>query len=244
MADPDLLQDYWRVTDPDDPGFEVQILARAGFVSVGRWRPDAANQATGAITVLPKFFSATWDKPPAPLCELAFKTEADGHVVCYSFTVNARPDDRTRPEVTLAGVRNIRIGELKRRATQLALTEGRMTENGASLRHPAKGDQIDVSDVVAELEQKAHQPHRGKKLSDAHLRKVADVYREALKAKPPLPPTKAVLKHFHTARPNAGRWVALARKRGFLEEAEAPRRAGEKRKPTRRKKGGQNRGKR
>lgn len=217
-------QGFLYVQDPDDPGFEVTIGYTFGLV------PIAGRHA------LPKYFSAAWNSPPFPPCELNFETETDGQVVCRRFTVSARVDDRTRSEVTLAGLRNIRIGELKRRAIRLAMVEMDFTGSRIALRHPALGDQIDdPPDAIWNIEQRAHRPRRGKKLSDAHLQEVAEVYREALSLRKP--PTKAVMQHFFTARANAGRWVAEARKRGFLGKAEAPRRAGEKQKPKRAKRG-------
>jgi hypothetical protein len=221
----------WRIADPDDPGFVVTAMEIEGmaFIPVGPWRGTATE---GSTLVLPQFFKADWDTPPSPKCTLTFWTEADGQVLCVGLTVNARQDGTTRAEVTLAGIRNIRIGELKRRATALALVEARREADGSRSFLPvALGeDQALISaDALAGVEGKdLHVPHRGKKLSDAHLRKVADVYREALSSEKPQP-TKAVMKHFFTVRSNASRWVALARDRGFLTDDETPRTTGPKR---------------
>jgi hypothetical protein len=233
------VPESWEVSDDDDPGFTVIYSALAGLFPVGSWRADER-----AITCLPMSFGAYWDQPPAPYCELDLRTESDGRVVCVSLTVHARADDRVRTEVSLAAIRNIRIAELKRRAIRLALVEIYQKEDGtAAIRLPRTGEEKDLvlqaPQAFETLEASAHRPHRGKKLSDAHLREVAKVYRQALKAEKPTP-TKAVMQHFFTARPNAGRWVSEARKRGFLGEAEAPRQAGEsKRKQS---KGGTSRG--
>jgi hypothetical protein len=214
-------------TDPEDPGFEV--ILNWGLAG---WVPVRGRHA------LPRHFSARLDSPPLPPLDLDFVAETDGYVVCTRLEITARDEGSERGEVTLAGIRNIRIAELKRRATQLAIAEVVITDDFYEICHPVFGSVIDVGDTLREIEQKAHRPHRGKKLSDVHLREVAKVYRAALKdAKPK--PTKAVQQHFYTARANAGRWVAEARRRGFLGEAESPRQPGEKT-----MKGGKSRGER
>jgi hypothetical protein len=88
-----------------------------------------------------------------------------------------------------------------------------------------------LSDKAGWLEaytKEAHLPQRGKRLSDAHFKKVADIYREAAMAGQA--PTQAIAEAFPTSRSNAGRWVMEARRRGFLGEAPAPGKAGEKEK--------------
>jgi hypothetical protein len=226
-----------EVLDPDDPNFTVSYALAVGVQEAGPWRPNEQ-----AMACLPTIFYAEHSMPNGSLVELEFRVEKDGQVVCYRLTVDARDDDRERAEVSLAGIRNLRIGELKRRATRLALVEVYLRDDGtATFRSPSAADEETIKasapDVLAKLEKNVHQPQRGKRLSDAHLREVAKVYREALKADKPKP-TKAVMQHFFTARANAGRWVAEARERGFLGKAEAPRQAGE-----RRPKGGKIRGK-
>jgi hypothetical protein len=72
----------------------------------------------------------------------------------------------------------------------------------------------------------AHLPQRGKRLSDAHFKRVADIYRDA--SATGQAPTQAIADAFPTSRSNAGRWVMEARQRGFLGEAPAPGKAGEK----------------
>jgi hypothetical protein len=53
--------------------------------------------------------------------------------------------------------------------------------------------------------------HRRRVIDDAHLRYVAQIYKNAPKA-----PTEAVAEQLHTAKRNATRWVAMARERGFI----------------------------
>ncbi len=55
-------------------------------------------------------------------------------------------------------------------------------------------------------------------MSDDHLREVANVYRNAMKAGR-RDPVNAVREAMHASRPTAGRWVAQAREKGFLGRA-------------------------
>ena len=68
---------------------------------------------------------------------------------------------------------------------------------------------------------------RGKRVDDAHLELVAKVYRDALGTRDPAP-TRAVADALSTARSNAGRWVAEARRRGLLGPTR-PGQAGDRR---------------
>jgi hypothetical protein len=226
----DVANSYWRFADPDDRTFVLTVP------NLKEWVPASASPPW---LYLPKYFAAEVDRPPLPPCTLHFVTEADSEVVCHSLEVTRRPGIPGSREVTLAGIRNIRIAELKRHAIRLAVAEARETDSGWVVHHKAAGDQIDVTALMEELAEKAHKPRRGVKLPDTHLREVAKVYRKALKAGDP--PIQAVMDHFHTVRPNASRWVVIARDRKLLGKAEAERRAGEKKpKPT---KGGTSRGK-
>jgi hypothetical protein len=62
------------------------------------------------------------------------------------------------------------------------------------------------------------------------LKRVAAVYRMAHLMG--LPPTESVAQDLSLPRSTAGRWVSMARQRGFLGPA-APRKAGERRRPKR-----------
>jgi hypothetical protein len=62
------------------------------------------------------------------------------------------------------------------------------------------------------------------------LKRAAAVYRMAHLIG--LPPTEAVAQDLELPRSTAGRWVSMARRRGFLGPAE-PRKAGERRRPKR-----------
>jgi len=64
--------------------------------------------------------------------------------------------------------------------------------------------------------------------TDEALKRVAAVYRMAHLMG--LPPTESVAQDLALPRSTAGRWVSMARSRGFLGPAQ-PRRAGERRRP-------------
>jgi len=59
------------------------------------------------------------------------------------------------------------------------------------------------------------------RLTDSMLKDVARVYRSAWE--PGEAPTWAVAKHFHKSHSTAGRWVGLARERGYLGKADSTR---------------------
>jgi hypothetical protein len=67
------------------------------------------------------------------------------------------------------------------------------------------------------------EPRGNYHLDDQHLRKVAKVYRAAIRAKRS-DPRNAIVAEFAVSRPTAGRWTQMARERGFLPPTE-PRKA-------------------
>jgi hypothetical protein len=216
---------FWRVHEEADPTFEVSLLPGQDWISVG------PRQA------LPQSFFAKWNDPSSPVTvSFSFFTESDGEVFCTSLEVELRRTDRkagiARRDVTLAGIRRIRIAEFKRRAARLAVAEARLENGKWRVVHQALGDSIEAPGLLAGIEKRAHEPQRGKRLSDAHLKKVAAEYRKALSEGKP--PTKAVMQKFFTVRPNASRWVAEARKRKLLEPGPTSKRS---------TKGGKSRGK-
>lgn len=78
----------------------------------------------------------------------------------------------------------------------------------------------------AELLGLVEQRRKGRRIDDAFLQRVADVYREALASGQP--PTNMVARELHGSRSIAGRWVMKARAKGLLGKAKAPGQAGEK----------------
>jgi hypothetical protein len=105
-------------------------------------------------------------------------------------------------------------------AVELASIFDPMTQEERAAWMPAVG-----SDKGRQGLQKAQRGGRGVKLSDADLRRAADIYRAALKKHDP--PTRAVADQLHLARSTAGRWMVEARRRRFLGLA-TPRQAGER----------------
>ncbi len=95
-----------------------------------------------------------------------------------------------------------------------------------------EGGKRTVDEFFDELHGKRATPQRGTRIPDAHLRRVAAIYRAALASGQP--PAIAVAEELHTARSNAGRWIAEARCRGFLGPA-TPGKSGERQKPSKRR---------
>jgi hypothetical protein len=85
--------------------------------------------------------------------------------------------------------------------------------------------QRDEDELSSWLQKTSRTPRRGKAISDAELRRVAEIYRTAVVHR--TPPTKKVATEMHVARSTAGRWVVQARKRGFLGAAPTRGKAGE-----------------
>jgi hypothetical protein len=203
--------DFWEVREEADPRFTVSLNPLL------KWIPVGPRQH------LPQFFFAAWDDPDSPfIVSFTFVTQSDGRVFCNDLGVKVRPEQKTqkprtiaRRDVTLASIRGIRIGEFKQRAARLAVAETRLEDGEWRVFHKALGDSIDSAALLADIEKHAHKPQRGKKLSDRFLREVAATYRKALAEG--RPPTKAVCQAHFTVRANASRWVAEARKRGFLK---------------------------
>jgi hypothetical protein len=81
-----------------------------------------------------------------------------------------------------------------------------------------------LSGDVEGFEQAVHRPQRGKRLEDAFLEQVAQVYRDAITRG--VPPTDEVAKVMRAARSTAGRYVVEARRRKVLGPTTAGR-AGE-----------------
>lgn len=133
-----------------------------------------------------------------------------GEIVCRSLLIQA---PSWKPALTTSNLR-LPLAELIRVAAVqvgLAVDQSRSGQTlfPVTASNRARGGFLDVYDSSL--------MRRGKRLPDAHLKRVADVYREALAKREP--PTATVAKTMHTARSNAGRWVMEARRRGFLGPA-------------------------
>jgi len=123
---------------------------------------------------------------------------------CDLLQIRRRPGG---PPVTLAGIRAVPVGELTKSAAA-----------GALMGVEGVGDGTRMSWLVMPKDIGSRGP------TEDALRWVATIYRVALVLGDS--PTKAVREAFDLAQSTAGRWVALARKRGFLGSAEGPGKVG------------------
>ncbi|MGA8725375.1 MAG: hypothetical protein WB565_10035 [Acidimicrobiales bacterium] len=139
--------------------------------------------------------------------------------VCTSVTVSSFPDG---PEVTAEMLTSIQWGDLIEQVVQAqAVSAASIIKQGGppqptwdgSRDSLLSGNEIDVAET------RAVRLHRNRKINEAHLREVADVYLHDERGAP----TLAVKEHFDTSHRTATRWVDLARKRGFLPPYSRPR---------------------
>ena len=151
-----------------------------------------------------------------------FRVEAEGvrtdelpYRVRMEFVVeNGRPMcielalGRLRADLTSEGLRKVPVSRLVRDAALAAVHESPDSE-----RSSPRALQVGR---WARLYASDNPPHRptGKRLDDAHYRRVAKIYEQARLAG--ADPVAAVKAHEFCSRSTAGRWVGEARERGFL----------------------------
>lgn len=105
--------------------------------------------------------------------------------------------------------------------------DGDITISFAGEKHPLPFQRIDDNSIAVRISgatrtsehQAAHRAPRSGRVTDEDLRAVADVYLAATARGEP--PVLAVEKEIGKSRPTAGRWVMMARERGFLPPARA-----------------------
>jgi hypothetical protein len=112
-----------------------------------------------------------------------------------------------RTELTSKGLREVPVGRLQRQAVLAAIHAPR----GVGER-PRPHRLEDWADIYA-AQQDAPSRKPGDRLDDDHYRKVAEIYRQATRS-----PTAEVAKKLNASRSSAGRWVMVARQKGFLGE--------------------------
>lgn len=138
-----------------------------------------------------------------------YNEEHAGRFVCSDLRVTRRPDG---PPVTLAGIRSIGVGDLTAKlGAGHVMTAEPTADGGIRLV-----DKVLTEEVVARV--KADGP------TDDTLRWVAHLYRLAVVVGNG--PRKAVEEALSLPRATAGRWIALARERGFLGPSEGQGKAG------------------
>lgn len=179
----------------------VERDVQAGFVKVG----DRQH--------LPRRYSIGFSSGTALELWAAVYVDDEGGLHCREFSVRATDV----ADVTTAVARQFPIGTLLEQSKVHALYVEADEPDGSVVLKPASGQHH------AELAEAARLRTRGP--DSATLRRVADVYRQAIEEE--LPPTIAVAEAFGRPRSTAARWVQRARKRGFLNEAPGMGQAGE-----------------
>ncbi len=137
---------------------------------------------------------------------------SDGRLVAREVRVRQRDDG---PPVTGEAIRGVPLAGLVRQAAQHALEYEQSGEGDAVLTRLSP-----VTWITPETAERLREA--GPTTESLHT--VATLYRIALLTGQP--PTTAVEKSLGLPRSTTGRWVALARERGFLDVAEGPGKAG------------------
>lgn len=141
--------------------------------------------------------------------DVSLKIEADenGVPVCTVLQCKRRPGGKPVTKTALAGLPLPAIIKeaVRRVATPLAQTD--------------QGFELDLLDEPTERDVYAAfrrpRPATSHRVTDEHLRLVAEVYQLAVDQEDPAPTTR-VAEVLYLTRPTAGRHVSEARKRGFL----------------------------
>jgi len=214
-------------------------MPRTPDVRVSRDSPTLVRVADDFA--LPERFSATITpaEQHAPICHLGLVVEY-GRPVCEQLRLERRPGG---PPITGTELRDVKLADYVRRATDELLRELLATENPSG---PVTVTVTDFGTATLDSEPfdaghaavrvggltltpgyraQTRAPRRPGPVSDAVLRDVAAVYREALLVR--AGPTNAVRDGLGVSRATAGRWVAMARARGLLGPAQ-PGVAGER----------------
>ena len=172
--------------------------------------------------VLPQRFFAVVTEGEHPPCVLEFVVGDNNKVRCSRLSlVSEKP-------ITGAQLRNVKVETYLNRAKDLVAIEVERNADGSLRVSHADAREESLRGWFDAYARTTPTRRRGVRLSDDEMRRVADVYRDALAAGEP--PTKAVSTKLYTSRPNAARWVSEARRRGLLGDAPGKRRAGEIRK--------------
>jgi len=185
--------------------------------SIGaRAAPGALRVRVGAIEI-PERFTASYTQADSSKPDFVIEMVVeDGQLVCASVWCRRKEGGGS---VTATGYREIALETVIKAATGLVATD----TSGEPL---AEDGRVSLDQVFASYRRSAEGHGRGQRLSDDHLRAVADVYRSAIAIG--AAPTEAVRRMFSLySRSTAGRQVGLARDRGFLEEWGQQKREGE-----------------
>jgi hypothetical protein len=152
---------------------------------------------------LPTRYDVEIDDPECPILLEIHVAVVDGQPRCAELRCRPRPGG---PPVSSENLRRVPLARYVRESAALYSMRVVVYDAGQVLvSSTGTGDEP----LLARAAQQRPRQH----MTDDLLRDVARVYSEA-----GTKPTLAVMRRFYLSRPTAGRWVVLARKRGFLPE--------------------------
>jgi hypothetical protein len=148
-------------------------------------------------------YSVEVDDPECPILLEIHVAVVDGQPRCTELRCRPRPGG---PPVSSENLRRVPLARYMREsAAQYSMRVVVYDAGQVVVSSTGTGDEP--------LLARATRQRPRQRMTDELLRAVARVYSEA-----GTKPTLAVMRRFYLSRPTAGRWVGLARKRGFLPE--------------------------
>lgn len=221
--------DEHALEPPDDfPAAYVEALAELaaqGEQPVEMWTPEGW-QVTYAPSVkwfilgktaIPSRFRVVVDG--YPICVLDLATDDFGRVGFDRISFAKRPGD---PPLQVAKLRAPLDGYRRAATNAVAALIAEQRPDGTLVMRRGTDTVSAFSDDYTKVMRRPSQ--RGKKMSEADLRRIAELYRAAVAEERPY--ASAIAKEFFVSERDARKKVGLARKAGFLGRA-IPGRAGE-----------------
>jgi hypothetical protein len=173
---------------------------------------------TGPTTAIPSLFRAVVDDPAQPyLLQCKVQTLPGRRPEIVELLLEPRSPE-TGGGVTTEGLRRVHLAQALTLALAKASRRASEVSDGLFALDDRDGATAGFDDAVA-------RPVRGRPVSDAFLRQVADTYRKAV-ASGSHRPVGDLGEQLGGSRSTAGRWVVQARRAGFLGVA-VDRTAGE-----------------
>jgi hypothetical protein len=188
---------------------------RIGFDPLG-----AAYHRYGEQFALPLRYVVVVDQEDRDArLELDVEVNAAGETECARLQMFRRAGGRP---IDGTGMRDFPIATILKQSRELAAVQYVLIARGSTKNYQMFDSQNVEPGSLGELEQAyagatKRSPRQGKQLTIGDLRRVADLYREAIQLGHP--PKKYVAQKEHVAESTAGRWFVQARKAGFLAPA-------------------------
>jgi hypothetical protein len=200
----------------EGPGRPYVLASKPGFLLFAEKGTPWTQYGSGRF-VLPSRFSASY-----AFAVLTIEIEA-GRPRCRRLTLISNDP---RSPIGSSTLRSFPLRDLIADAVkQAAIETVRQPDGSITATRRVADDQETLDQFLAAYSKAAHKPRRGVRLTDENLRRVADVYRNALAQGDPAP-TRAVAAAEKTSYGSARRWVGVARERGILGPTKE-RKAGE-----------------